>query len=367
MRALVIATDGFGGHGGIALYVRNMITALCSHPRVSEVVALPRVVPFALEPMPSNLQWRMDGVGGKVAYARALARLLARDRDFDLVVCTHLNLLPLAHLARLATGAPLVEFVYGTECVEPPPAKRVVSRHLIRGLDALITIRNHTTRRLDEWIDLSRVPIHLLENALDLDRYGVRAKNPALVAKYGLDGKTVILTLGRVEEQYKGFDEVLEAMPRLLRELPNLAYVIAGDGPDLPRIKEKARALGVIDHVVFAGMVADAEKADHYRLADAFVMPGRGKDFDRYPLRFVFLEAMACGVPVVGSRVENEQESRDDGALLAAQVDPDDLDDIARGIVKALAQPRPVIPPGLQKFSFPSFERRWHAIVDAVA
>lgn len=365
MRALVVATDGFGGHGGIALYVRNMLTALCAHPRVDEVVALPRVVPFPLEPLPAKLQWRMEGVGGKGRYARALAQLLAADRAFDLIVCTHLNLLPLAHLARLATGAPLVAFVYGTEC-EPPASriKRLVTRHLIRGLDALVSIRDHTTRRLERWIDLARVPVHRLENALQLERYGVAPKRDALLSRYGLHGKTVLLTLGRVEEHYKGFDEVLEVMPRLAGDI---AYVVAGDGPDLPRIKEKARTLGVSDRVVFTGMVSDAEKADHYRLADAFVMPGRGRDFDRYPLRFVFLEAMACGIPVVGSRVENEQEARDDGALLAAQVDPDDLDDISRGIHRALAIPRGTIPPGLAKFSFPSFERRWHAIVDTVA
>jgi hypothetical protein len=55
----------------------------------------------------------------------------------------------------------------------------------------------------------------------------------------------------------------------LLEEMPNIAYLIVGDGIDRCRLEENARSLGIHEHVVFAGYIPESEKADHYRLADA--------------------------------------------------------------------------------------------------
>ena len=94
------------------------------------------------------------------------------------------------------------------------------------------------------------------------------------------------------------------------QEIPNIAYLIVGDGDDRQRLEAKARSRGIDDRVVFAGFIPEAEKADHYRLADAFVMPGRGEGFG-----FVFLEALACGIPVVGSRLDGSREALAPGGV----------------------------------------------------
>jgi phosphatidylinositol alpha-1,6-mannosyltransferase len=112
--------------------------------------------------------------------------------------------------------------------------------------------------------------------------------------------------------------------------------------------------------VVFAGFIPEAEKADHYRLADAFVMPGRGEGFG-----FVFLEALACGIPVVGSRLDGSREALRQGEL-GILVDPDRPDDIQAGILAALKRPRGVIPAGLEYFSFENFAKRCHGILRQV-
>jgi phosphatidyl-myo-inositol dimannoside synthase len=93
-------------------------------------------------------------------------------------------------------------------------------------------------------------------------------------------------------------------MPALIKEIPTIAYLIAGDGTDRHRLEEKAKSLGVHGRVVFAGYIPESEKADHYRLADAYVMPGRGEGFG-----IVYLEALACGVPVVASQVDGGREA----------------------------------------------------------
>jgi glycosyltransferase involved in cell wall biosynthesis len=182
------------------------------------------------------------------------------------------------------------------------------------------------------------------------------------VARYGLGGKTVILTLARLDtlERVKGVDQVLEILPRLLSRRPELTYLVVGDGSDKSRLEEKARSLGVADKVVFTGRVDERHKVAHYRLADAFVMPSRWEGFG-----FVFLEALACGIPVVASRIDGGREAVRDGAL-GALVDPLDPDDLVRGIEEALSKPRGTVPEGLEYFAFNNFTSRVHTFVDDV-
>ncbi|MEZ5855402.1 MAG: glycosyltransferase [Hyphomicrobiaceae bacterium] len=136
----------------------------------------------------------------------------------------------------------------------------------------------------------------------------------------GVADRQVILTFGRMsaDERYKGFDEVIEAMPRLIAQRPDLVYVAAGDGSDRARLEAKAQALGVGDHVKFTGRISESDKADLYRLADAYVMPSSGEGFG-----FVILEALACGLPVMASTADGTREAVRNGEL-GLLVDPKD-------------------------------------------
>jgi phosphatidyl-myo-inositol dimannoside synthase len=201
-----------------------------------------------------------------------------------------------------------------------------------------------------------------LPNSIDLGRFRSGPKNTALLDRYGLAGKTVLMTLGRLSscESYKGIDEVLEVLPKLTEEITNVAYLVVGDGTDRRRLEEKVESLGVDKHVVFAGYVPESEKAAYYRLADAFVMPGRGEGFG-----IVYLEAMACGVPVVASKADASREAVRNG-VLGILVDPSDQDDIKAGVLEALNRPKGVVPEGLDYFSYSNFERRLHRIIESI-
>ena len=149
-------------------------------------------------------------------------------------------------------------------------------------------------------------------------------------------------------------------LPDLVAALPDVAYLVVGDGSDRERLEEKARALGVADRVVFTGNVPEAEKADHYRLADVYVMPSQGEGFG-----FVLLEAMACGIPVIASTLDGGREAVRDGQL-GMLVDPADRDELKRAILDALRQPKGIVPAGLEHFSFRNFEARAHALFGQV-
>lgn len=357
MRILVLVSDAFGGTGGIALYNRDLLAALDSMPECEEIVVLPRVMVREPEPMPRKVDYRVAALGGKGRYLVAFLKTVLTDRRFDLVVCGHLNLLPLATVAKRLTGAPLLLEIYGVEAWKPSESR--FTNRLLPTIDSFLAISAITSDRFVAWSGVSRGKGHLLPNAIHAEDYGAGPKSEVLLKRYGLAGKKVLMTLGRLhsKERYKGFDEVLEALPELSQKVPEVAYLIVGDGNDRSRLEEKANSLGIRDRVVFAGYILEEEKADHYRLADVYVMPSSGEGFG-----FVFLEALACGVPAIGSTADGSREALRGGEL-GRLVDPSKLDDVRSAVVSALSTERREVPEGLEYFSFPSFTARLHSVV----
>jgi phosphatidyl-myo-inositol dimannoside synthase len=350
VRILHIGTDSFGGYGGIALYNRELIAAMASHPDVDEVVVIPRIIVAEREPLPEKVTFVADAARGRIAFLRAIRHAGSR---FDLVVCAHVNLLP---VARLVTKHPLL-MLYGIEAWKR--LREPLSNRLLRNLRGVISISDVTLDRFTGWSHYAG-PTRLLPNSIRAESYGIRPKNPALVSRYHLEGKRVLMTLGRVvaAERYKGFDEVLEVLPHLDADI---AYVIAGGGNDVVRLQQKTARLGVADRVVFTGLFAEEEKTDLYNLADVYVMPSRGEGFG-----FVFLEALACGVPVIASRLDGGREAVL-GGQLGQLVDPTNPIEIRLAIIDALASGKKAIQEGLDYFSYANFERRTHAIIDEFA
>lgn len=361
MRILFLASDAFGGHGGIAKFNRDFLRALCSYPDITEVVAVPRRMPRQPEPLPQKLTYVVSGLNSKFFYFKTILKLLGKKNQFDIIFCAHVHLLPLAYLFKLPFNSKLILMLHGVDAWQP--TKRRLNNFLTREVDTIIVVSEITRQRFLKWANIKRqAEIFILPNAVELAEYGPGPKNKDLLAKYGLTGKIILMTLSRLEsqEQYKGLDEIIDLVPTLLNKIPNLAYLIVGDGNDRPRLEAKARLLGIDDRVVFAGFIPEAEKADHFRLADVFVMPGRGEGFG-----IVFLEALACGIPVVGSKLDGSREALRQGEL-GILVDPDRPDEIQAGIFAALKRPRGIIPEGLEYFSFENFEKRCHGILQQV-
>jgi len=298
MKVLALVTEAFGGRGGIALYNRDLLSAVCSHPDSVAVVAVPRLLRETPSNLPSRLDYVTGGVRNKPAYLWAVLQAARRQDRFDLIICSHLNLLPIAWLLGAWMKAPVLLVIYGVDAWKPSPS--ALTNTIVRRVHAVVSISDLTRNRFFAWTGVNGKPFFVLPNAIHTERYASRAKNPALLERYGLGGKTVLMTLGRMwasERTLKGFDRVLEVLPHLTRELPTVAYLAAGDGDDRSRLLRKARSLGIAESVVFPGWVREDEKAEFYNLADVFVMPSEGEGFG-----FVFLEAMACGVPVVAAK-----------------------------------------------------------------
>jgi phosphatidyl-myo-inositol dimannoside synthase len=358
VRFLAIVPEAFGGFGGIAVYNRDFLTALAELSLCEKVTVLPRLIRQAPEMLPPRIELLEKAANSRMRYVSELVRVLIKRRRYDVVLCGHIYLLPLAVMASFILGTKQVLLIYGVDAWSPT---RRLSDRLVARTDLVISISHFTKQRFLSWSTVRNNQVRLLPNAIHLEEYGVGEKPHYLERRYGLEGKKVLMTLGRLlqSEQQKGIDEILEILPALLAEESNLNYLIVGDGDDKQRLERKAASLGLSKHVVFAGRVPEAEKADHYRVADVFVMAGRQEGFG-----FVFLEAMASGIPVVASSLDGSREAVLDGEL-GELANPDDREALKTAIRRALRRPRQ-IPAGLAFFSYENFRERLRDIISSL-
>jgi phosphatidyl-myo-inositol dimannoside synthase len=141
--------------------------------------------------------------------------------------------------------------------------------------------------------------IRLIENGVDVAHFRPVPRAADRVALYGLAGKFVFVSVCRLLEK-KGIDQAIRAFARLGADCPDSRYLVVGEGPYRATLEALAAACGVADKVVFAGAVADDELVGHYALGDVFVMPNRRlANGDTEGFGLVFLEANACGLPVI--------------------------------------------------------------------
>lgn len=170
--------------------------------------------------------------------------------------------------------------------------------------------------------------LHKLTPGVNLAEFHPRPPRQDLIERYGLQGARVLLTVARMVPR-KGHKIVLDALSKVIREVPNVKYVIAGDGPEKENLQQQARRLGLEETVIFAGDVPHEEVCDFYNLCDVFIMANRleaGGDVESFGM--VFTEANAVGKPVIGGRSGGTAEAVLDGKT-GFLADPGNADEIA--------------------------------------
>jgi len=171
--------------------------------------------------------------------------------------------------------------------------------------------------------------VEVVSLGIDLARFRRDRADAARVAEYRRGAGRVVGAIGRLVPQ-KAMHVLIDATPALLASDPELRVLIVGDGPLRADLEAQAARLGVGHVVRFAGYQEDVVSA--YAAMDVFVLPSRDEGFG-----LVFLEAMAVGVPVVGTRVIGSEDAVDDGVtgLLVPYADPAALAAAVRGILQS--------------------------------
>lgn len=253
----------------------------------------------------------------------------------DHLISTHVNFGPAAHWARLAFGTPYTVVAHG---IDVHARLSRVQRAALRASCQILAVSQWTRQRLLDLGDIDPAHIAVLPNTVDEQRFSIDAAPEYLARRYALKAsEKVVLTVARLErgEGYKGYDRVVRALPVVRAACGDVRFIVVGKGDDRARIEDLARSQGVGEAVTFAGFVSEEELADHYRLADVFAMPSTGEGFG-----IVFLEAMACGTPVLAGNRDGSVDALA-GGRLGRLVDPTEVDAIACGLISLLRREGP--------------------------
>lgn len=206
-------------------------------------------------------------------------------------------------------------------------------RRALAAADGIVAVSRFTRETLIDAFGVPPRKIELVSNGVDLRRFVPRPRPAHLVARYGLEGRPVLLTVSRLYAR-KGVDRVIESLPAVLRQIPDLVYLIVGGGTYRPALEALVEKHDLGRTVVFAGAVPDYELTEHYSLGDVFIMANREMpDGDTEGFGLVFLEANACGLPVIAGKAGGSVDAVTD-MVNGLVVDGDDTGEIARAIIR---------------------------------
>jgi phosphatidylinositol alpha-1,6-mannosyltransferase len=228
--------------------------------------------------------------GRRMRFASFALREAAHAVTDTLVIVMHLQLLPVA-LPLVWRGARLMVVLMGIEAWTPLGS---LERFVFRRAWKAAAISTHTVERFRHMNPaLAHVPVTVCRPGAPLMAH---PSDERLAGQYAL-------IVGRMSssERYKGHDTLIELWPRIRQAVPGARLVIAGDGDDAGRLRQKAAAL-CGDGVAFVGRISDAHLAALYRDAAFFVMPSTEEGFG-----LVYLEAMGASKPCIAAHGAPEE------------------------------------------------------------
>jgi phosphatidyl-myo-inositol dimannoside synthase len=310
---LFLFLEIFSREGGIQSYVKDIFRAYLAlpHQPPTDVFLLRDgkgcVNPFDSSDLRFHYLKTKSVALGRVRLATELLIYLLQRRP-QRVFCGHINLAPLVQLLCQPLGIPYTVLTYGKEVWSP---LRPRFRKALQQAEQIWTISRYSRDCACAANQLAPQAFRMMSCAVDSDRFTPGPKSEALVNQYGLQGATVLMTVARLwsGDIYKGVDVTIRALPAIAQVFPTVKYLVIGRGDDQPRLTQLAKDLGVAERVVFAGFVPTEALAEHYRLADAYIMPSQ-EGFG-----IVYLEAMACGVPVLSGDADGSADPLQDGQL----------------------------------------------------
>lgn len=183
--------------------------------------------------------------------------------------------------------------------------------------------------------------LEIIPYGVDLERFHPAINCSEIMRKYNLFNKKIILTVARLDG-YKGHDMVIKSLPEALKKIPNLIYLIVGGGSEKQRLKKLIRDIGLQDRVIFTGYVPYKDIPKYYMLCDVFVMPSREVRIRRHWFEgfgIVYLEANACGKPVIGGRSGGVEDAVIHGQT-GLLVDPNSIKEISEALCLLLTDER---------------------------
>ena len=284
----------------------------------------------------------------------------------DLVILSHVNLLPVGYLIKLfSPKTRLVLIAHGIEVWKNFYGLR---KRMLFKCDKILSVSKYTKGVIEHLNHFPQEKIQVLNNCLDpfLEVPVPKEKDAGLLKKYHLEkSDLVLMTLTRLAsgERYKGYDMVIESLPELKRSHPGLKYLVIGkyDDKEKSRLDVLVEKAGLQQQVIFTGFVPDEELGDHFNLSDIYIMPSEKEGFG-----IVFIEAMYYNKPVIAGNKDGSADALLDGRL-GLLVNPESLEEVSCAITRIIANKEQYLPDRellMKHFSYPAYKSKWKKVLE---
>ena len=318
MRVLVISYNFPPKTGGLESVVFNVWSALKQRHSVHAIV------PHAKEYTKQYSQVYRCPLGGLpffFVYALLSGFWLLLKNDFDVIYSGSALTSPLAVILGKIFRKKVASSIHGLDIIYPNPIYRNVILPFLPKNDAVIA-NSRSTREKAVAAGVLDEKISIIHPGLSYQMFQAGSTQEELKHKYGLSGRQVVLSAGRLAKR-KGILEFIEnSLPGIISEVPETTLVVVGENPkeslvhkeDMAGlINQKVRQLNLDRHVEMVGRVDDETLVEYYRLCDLFIMPVIPVAGDSEGFGMVAIEAGASGKPVVGSQIGGIPDAVEDG------------------------------------------------------
>ncbi|GAC1413068.1 MAG: glycosyltransferase family 4 protein [Actinomycetota bacterium] len=364
MRILLVSNDFPPRVGGIQVYLDNIYRRLAGRHSVTVLApAYPGDVswdirqPFRVIRYPGAVYWPTPALARRV-------QSLARDVD----VVAFGAALPMnftGHRVR----KPIVIHMHGFEVgAARLPGGRSILRSAASHAQIVTVVSEYCGRvigaALDRRMGRHMPRIEMLKTGVDLDLFHPGVDGSEVRKRYGLEGRPVVGCISRLVDR-KGQDQILKAMPAILRTVPDAVALIVGGGPERDALERLSREMRLASHVVFAGEVPWRDLPPHYAAADVFAMPCRSRKagLEVEGLGLVYLEAQACGKPAITGDSGGAPEAVIPGET-GFVVPGRDTRELSRVVSLLLSDPSARARMGERGRAFVEQEHRWDRVVE---
>lgn len=249
----------------------------------------------------------------------------------DALFASHVSFSPFAYALKKYMSIPYVVFTAGTEVWD---IKKSSIKKALTGARFVVVISEYTKEKLRAQLPKLQKKFFYIPPTVREELFVIKEKPE--------EGFHTLLTVARLRpnEEEKGYLKVIDTLPALMSEFPDIRYFIIGAvlqefGDNRERIRAYAKERGVEKNVIVVGEVSDKELADYYNLCDVFVMPSTQEGFG-----IVFLEALASGRPVIAGNRDGSRDALLNGRM-GLLVNPEDVEEIREAIRMVLKKEVP--------------------------
>ncbi|MDD4901153.1 MAG: glycosyltransferase family 4 protein [Patescibacteria group bacterium] len=329
MRILLFTLEYPPFKGGVANYYGNLVKYW---PAPNDI--------FVLD---NNQDWLINRRSLALKWLPAIKRLrqAIKQHNIDHVIVGQILPLGLAALickTFLKTKYSVILHGMDFSCATELWRKKLITKIILNQAEKIICANSYTAELMKPFLDCN------MHSKIAVANPGVEA--PAthnsqlitrLIKKHNLNNKILLLSVGRLIKR-KGFDKVIEAIPSILKKVPNLVYAIIGAGVELENLKFQIENLKIKDNVLIINQTTNEERDAWYQTCDIFIMPSRNINGDFEGFGIVYLEANLAGKPVIAGRSGGAGDAVLE-SLNGLLVDGENIHEIAQAVIKLAFDP----------------------------